>query len=385
MYYKVMQEAERSPEMPSPPESGKAGEVNARTSGIEALRYPCSDVPAVGATAEIAPGVTWVRLPLPFALDHVNAWLLTEGGDRAIVDTGLSNRSTQQCWARVLAPTATQAGRLSVYVTHLHPDHVGMAGALVRDHGGKLHMTRREHGAVQDAIAAAKGAATDPARHRFCRRAGWSPEAIAEAPHLPEGFASSVSPLPDCFEALEDHSTFRAAGADWEVVTGSGHSPEHACFYSAQRRLFISGDQVLPRISSNISVFYQRPDANPLADWLLSIAKIRARVAEDVLVLPAHNEPFVGLHARLGQLERGQHEALDRLRSALVCPLSAVDAIQPLFSRHIHRGIQFEMATGESIACLNYLLDREEVTVEDDDQGVARYRLRHSPQHSNPA
>ncbi|WP_439955514.1 hypothetical protein, partial [Klebsiella pneumoniae] len=73
----------------------------------------------------------------------------------------------------------------------------------------------------------------------------------------------------------------------------------------------ISGDQVLPKISSNVSVFPTEPDGDPLTDWLNSLAKVKREVPDDVLVLPAHNEPFRGLHARLDHLARGHERGLE--------------------------------------------------------------------------
>lgn len=341
-----------------------------------ALEYPCGAPPAIGESREIAPGIHWVRLPMPFALDHVNAWVLAAGGDVVVVDTGLGNDRTARTWQHFLGTQGlfSARSRLSVCVTHLHPDHVGMAGDLVRDYGGELCMTPKEYEAVVSAVA--KSHAGDPSRAGFLRRAGWTSQEANRAGHLSSGFATSVSELPADYARLSDGTRFRAAGVEWEVITGSGHSPDHACLYSPESRMLISGDQVLPRISSNVSVFSDAPDANPLADWLASIDKLRARVPAETLVLPAHNEPFRGVHARLDQLEREQHQALDRLRAALCTPISAVEAITSLFLREISGGLQLEMATGESIACLNYLLHRGEIEVREDGAGIARYRIR---------
>jgi len=250
-----------------------------------------------------------------------------------------------------------------------------MAGDLVRQHGAALSMTSEEYDAAVSAVA--KGDAGDPARVEFLIRAGWIAEDARQGGGLlAAGFATSVSRIPAEYTRLLDGSRICAAGVEWEVITGSGHSPDHACFYSRENGMLISGDQVLPRISSNVSVFCEAPDANPLADWLASIDKFRARVPDQTLVLPAHNEPFRGLHARLDQLEQEQLQALDRLRAALTKQMSAVDAITALFRRTITGGLQLEMATGESIACLNYLLHRGEIEAHEDSAGIAQYRIR---------
>lgn len=344
----------------------------------EGLEYPCGEPPAIGEFREIASGINWVRLPLPYALDHVNSWVLTAGGDVVVVDTGQRDDHTTACWNSLLGPEGPFAShpRLSICVTHLHPDHIGMAGDLVRRYGGELCMTPQEYEAA--ALAVARGESSDPSRGEFLLRAGWTEEDTSRSSHLAMAFATSVSDIPDDYRRLSDGTRIRAAGVEWEVITGSGHSPAHACFYSAENRMLISGDQVLPRISSNVSVFWDAPYANPLADWLASIDKFRSRLAPETLVLPAHNEPFRGVHARLDRLELAQHQALDRLRAALSEPLSAVEAIAPLFRRPITAGVQFEMATGESIACLNYLLHRGDIKISEDSEGVARYHIRNA-------
>lgn len=338
-------------------------------------------VPEFGSAHEVAPGVRWIRLPMPFALDHINAWALTEVERMLLVDTGLNDAATMSCWDRFLQAKVGPGGapgvggRVDVLVTHFHPDHIGMAGPLVERLGGRLHITRGEYAEAQEILRRVRSGISDVRRARFLRRAGWPGESV-EGSFLDDGFANTVGILPRTFVALADGDRIEAADTEWEVVTGSGHSPQHACLYGADRALFISGDQVLEHISSNVSVFADAPEADPMDGWLRSIARIRARVPDEVLVLPAHHTPFRGLHARLAQLERGQHDALDRLRAALAAPIRAVDAIEPLFRRRIDRGALFEMATGESLACLNHLINRDEVVVEDDADGVAWYRNR---------
>jgi glyoxylase-like metal-dependent hydrolase (beta-lactamase superfamily II) len=183
--------------------------------------------------------------------------------------------------------------------------------------------------------------------------------------------------LPDSFRRLHDGELLDIGGTAWRVIVGRGHSPEHACLHAPQRRLLISGDQVLPRISSNVSVHPLEPDADPMADWLASLDRLQREVPDDVLVLPSHNEPFRGLHRRLEALRRGQLQALARLRSSLAEPKRAIDVFGALFARPIPETNVplLGMATGESLACLNWLLARGEAKRETGDDGVDRYRL----------
>ena len=192
------------------------------------------------------------------------------------------------------------------------------------------------------------------------------------------GYSKYMHTLPDSFRRLSDGETVRIGAHDWRVIIGRGHSPEHACLTSESLGVLISGDQVLPRISSNVSVFPTEPDADPLGDWIESIARLRRTLSDDLLVLPAHGEPFRGLHARLDRLAHGHERGLQRLRRTLAeSPKRTVDVFGALFARSIDsNGELLGMATGEGVAHLNHLLTRGEALRETDADGVYRYRMK---------
>ncbi|WP_420997642.1 MBL fold metallo-hydrolase [Cupriavidus sp. 30B13] len=339
------------------------------------LEYPCGDAPAPGTVREIVPGLLWIRMPMPFALSHINLWAARDGSGWAGFDAGLQTTETATAWHDLFAAQgALSDGLTRLFVTHMHPDHIGMAGWLTRKFGCRLWMTRLEYLNCR-VLAADTGREAPQDGVRFYRRAGWDDKAIEAYRARFGGFGKFVHALPDSYRRLRDGESLRIGEHEWRVVVGNGHSPEHACFYSEALKILISGDQILPRISSNVSVFPTEPDADPMGDWLASLAKLRREVPDDVLVLPAHNEPFRGLHARIDYLARSQHAALDRLRLALGTPKRAVDVFGELFSRPIgaEPGL-LGMATGESIAHLNYLLQRGEAVAETDDAGIAWYR-----------
>ncbi len=179
--------------------------------------------------------------------------------------------------------------------------------------------------------------------------------------------------MPDSYHRIKDGDEIRIGAHLWRVVSGSGHSPEHACLYCPDLKLFISGDQVLPKISSNVSVFPTEPDGDPLTDWLTSLARIKTLVPNDVLVLPAHNDPFIGLHERLDHLIRGHERGLDRLEKTLAEPKRAIDVFGSLFARKIGLDL-LGMATGESMAHLNCLIVRGRARASRDDSGVVWYQ-----------
>lgn len=342
------------------------------------LIYPFEAPPQPGKVLEVAPGVLWMRMPLPMMLNHINIWAIADGENDegwAVVDTGMRTDETLAAW-RALFAGATDGRRLSrVFVTHMHPDHVGMAGWLTRKFDCRLWMTRLEYLNCR-VLTADTGREAPDAGIKFFHRAGWEDAAIENYRARFGNFGKRIHALPDSYRRLVDGEVIRIGRHDWRVIVGTGHSPEHACLYCAELKLLVSGDQVLPRISSNVSVHPTEPDEDPMHDWLASLDKLKAAVPDDVLVLPAHNECFRGLHARLDYLGASQRRSLDRLRKSLTEPKRAIDVFAALFARAIasdDAGL-FGLATGESIACLNYLMHRGEVHRDIDDAGVAWYR-----------
>lgn len=339
-----------------------------------AISYPLQP-PDCGAFTQVVPGLWWIRLPLAGPLANINVWALQDGAGWTLVDTGVGSEATAAAWEQLLGqpPFARQLER--VIVTHMHPDHVGMAGWFTRRFDVLLWITRLEY-------LSCRVAASDTGREppgdaiRFYRAAGWDEPALAAYGERFGRFGRRIQPLPDSYRRLRDGERIRIGADDWEVIVGTGHSPEHACLYCAARQLLISGDQVLPRISSNVSVQPMEPQADPMADWLASLGKLRARIPDDVLVLPSHNECFRGLHARLAQLEGGQQDALRKLRERLAEPRRVIDVFDVLFRRPIDPADAslLGMATGETVACLNHLIARGEAVRERRD-GVDWYRL----------
>jgi len=345
------------------------------------LVYPFAAPPEPGTSLEVVPGVRWLRMPMPYALNHINLWAIDDITGWTLVDTGLRTEETADVWRGLLANASDRRPVNRVLVTHMHPDHVGMAGWLTRKFDCRLWMTRLEYLNCRVLISDT-GREAPPDAERFYRRAGWGEAPIENSRSRFAHAGKQLQSLPDSYRRIGDGEQIRIGRHDWRVVVGNGHSPEHACFYCPELKLLISGDQVLPRISSNISVYPLEPDANPMADWFASLAKLKREVPDDVLVLPAHNECFRGLHARLDYLAASQHAALDRLRQALVEPKRAIDVFASLFGRPIvatDAGL-LGLATGESLACLNFLVEEGAVGVREDNAGVAWYVAEGPPE-----
>lgn len=344
-----------------------------KTVGKGGLVYPWGDtVPDVGETMEVAPGVHWVRMPLPFSLKWINLWLIDDGDSWTIVDTGMPLDDTKAAWRKIFENRLGGKPVSRVIVTHMHPDHIGNAGWLHRKFGAEFWISRLEYVTCR-MLLADTGREAPEAGLSFYKRAGWSDSSIETYKSRFGGFGRAVSRLPDAYRRLEDGNTFQMAGETWQVLSGNGHSPEHSCLYCPALNVVISGDQLLPRISSNVSVFPTEPDADPLDDWLTSCAKLKAELPEDVLVLPAHNEPFHGAHKRLQALMDGHETALKRLLTRLSEPKRVLDIFPAIFGRKIGEDV-LSMATGEALAHLNCLIARGQATRETGADGVDLYR-----------
>jgi glyoxylase-like metal-dependent hydrolase (beta-lactamase superfamily II) len=335
------------------------------------LLYPLGEPPEAGIAREIAPGVRWIRMPLPFALQWINLWLLEDGDGWTIVDTGVAMEVAREHWRKIFEDTLGGKPVKRVICTHMHPDHMGLAGWICRKFGAPLWMSRLEY-ITGRVLVADTGREAPEEGVSFYRAAGWDEDALDSYKIRFGGFGKVVSRIPDAYKRLSDGDVIDIGGRPWRIITGNGHSPEHVCMWQDDLKLFISGDQVLPRISSNVSVFPTEPEGDPLADWIASCKKLRAALPNDLLVLPAHNEPFFGLHERLDHLVDGHERSLTRLLARLSEPKRAVDLFGAMFARKIGPEV-LGMATGETVAHLNCLVGRGLARRERGEDGVTRY------------
>ena len=335
------------------------------------LDYPFETRPELGQSIEVAPGVHWVRMRLPMQLNHINLWLLEDGDGWTVVDSGIRNEETADAWKQLFAGPMGDRPVKRVIVTHMHPDHIGLAGWLVRRFDVELWITRTEFLMCRNLVADT-GQEAPQEGVRFYRAAGFTDELLENYKARFGGFGHGVYKLPNAYRRIGEGNRIEIGGREWRIVVGNGHSPEHACLWCPEANLVISGDQLLPRISSNVSVHPTEPEANPLQDWLDSCAKLKSVLPADVLVLPSHNEPFRGAHLRLTELIEGHEAGMDKLSALCVEPKRAVDVFPALFRAKITGG-NYGMATGESIAHLNCLRARGRMKREAGSDGVDRY------------
>lgn len=355
---------------------GSVQDLEARTE--RGLTYPAFEIPKLGQGVEVAPGILWLRLALPLALDHVNIYAVEDGEGWALIDTGMFNAATREAYEQILAGPLMGRPITRVICTHMHPDHIGMAGWLCERFDAPLLMSRLEYVSARMMMGDEGKPAPKSARVMY-RAAGYSEDQLDSWQARYGSFSGSVSPMPMAYQRLSEGDVISLGGQDWKIVIGEGHSPEHVCLWRPSDGVFIAGDQILPRISSNVAVWGMEAKADPLGDWLRALARLKDRLPSDLFILPAHGEPFYGVTTRLEALIRGHEVALKRLERTLKTPSRAVDVFGALFARPIGDEV-LTMATGEALAHLNYLERLGRVRCERDAAGVDWWTLEEDSQ-----
>lgn len=325
------------------------------------LDFFCQDAPEEGTLTELADGLFWLRMPLPMTgLDHINLYVLRDGDGWTIVDTGIGSKANKDVWKKVLSDELGGKPVKRVICTHLHPDHTGLAGWLCKKFEAPLLMTRAEYFLCR-LLAADTGKPAPQFAIDFYHRAGLDENQLEFYKARFGGFGKAITPLPVGYTRIKHGDILTIDGKPWEIVEGSGHSPEHACLYNRERNIALTGDQLLPNISSNVSVWPTEPEGNPLQEWIDSCYRLCEVFDEDTLVAPAHGIPFRGAVRRLQKLIEHHEKALRRLHAFCDTPKQATDCYSVLFRRRINDGNRI-MAVGESVAHLNCLLERGLVT-----------------------
>jgi glyoxylase-like metal-dependent hydrolase (beta-lactamase superfamily II) len=330
------------------------------------LDFPWTSAPEPGEAVMLRPGLHWLRMPLPFALNHINLWLLEDQiaghSGWTAVDCGICDEPTRQAWQKLFDEAFGDRPLLRVIATHFHPDHLGLAEWLSRGGDGArwdapVWMTATEY-MVGRLLTTAAGSSlrSDPEpQRRFYEEHGVeSEEAGRRAQSRGERrYALMVPAVPPSFRRIFDGESIRIGARQFRVITGFGHAPEHASLMCDESRILISGDMVLPSISTNISVYDVEPEGDPLSQYLDSIDRL-ATLPADTLVLPSHGLPFFGLHARIQQLHAHHRARLDETLQACATPRTADQLMPVLFRRPLDRH-QTAFAFGEALAHLHRL------------------------------
>ncbi|MBI2313224.1 MAG: MBL fold metallo-hydrolase [Betaproteobacteria bacterium] len=342
----------------------------AAPASFDHLSYPHPDHPAPGTVREVAPGVHWVRMPLPFALDHINLWLLEESDGWTIVDCGYAADATREHWERLFRETMGGRPVKRIVVTHYHPDHLGLAAWIVARFGVPLYMSQAEYLTAHAVHAGVAGHHPAQILELF-RRHGLQGERFDALVSRGNAYQRGVPEVPTGYFRIMDGDVMEINGRAWRVIMGYGHAPEHAALYCEDLRVLISGDMVLPKISTNVSVWAIEPDGNPLKLFLDSLARYGA-LPSDTLVLPSHGRVFHGLHPRVRELDVHHEQRLGELTAACGEPRMAEELIEVLFRRDLDAHQTF-FAIGETVAHLNFLMYREVLERIEGEDG--RYRF----------
>ena len=326
----------------------------------ETLHYPFERPPSEGEAIEVAPGILWIRLPLPMKLDHVNIYAIADGDGWTIVDTGFYSKRGVAIWQKLMAGALQGKPVTRVVVTHHHPDHIGMAGWFQTEHGAELVTTRTAWLMARMLVLDVQPVPT-PEAITFYMRGGMAPDILAQRKaDRPFNFADCVAPMPQGYSRIREGDRMKIGARDWVVRIGNGHAPEHATLWS-EDGIVLGGDQLIASISPNLGLYPNEPEADPVSDWLEACERLSTHATPDQLVLPGHKLPFKGLPIRLRQLIDNHHGALQRLLEFLAEPHSAHESFLTLFKREIGGG-EYGLALVEAMAHCHHLYLSGQVT-----------------------
>ncbi|HVN43119.1 MAG TPA: MBL fold metallo-hydrolase [Steroidobacteraceae bacterium] len=337
-----------------------------------AVEYLPVDPPPPGHARPVADRVWWGRIPLPMELNHINVWLMDDGEGWTVVDTGLCAEACQTAWATLEAQPLAAKPLRRIFVTHDHADHTGLARWLAERHGAEVWMNGLTHQGIRDWLGEATAARHERVA-RFMRAHGLSAAELKPISPAGEDTTGWFGGVPPLARACADGEEMHGAGRRWRMIEVDGHCRGHLCLWDRDGEVLISGDQVLPTISPNVSVLSIRPDDDPLRAFLASLDRLE-HCAEGTLVLPSHGRPFRGLHRRLDVVRAHHRQQLDLLRAA--CrerPHTAYELLPTMFGRAL-RGFHRYLALGETVAHLNYLWHGGELMRTADPQGVLRFQ-----------
>lgn len=323
------------------------------------------EAPEFGCLVELRPGVFWLRLPLPFRLDHVNLYLLEDRDGFAIVDTGLANDVSRDIWRAILRDALGGKRVTAVISTHHHPDHIGLAGWLCRQYDAPLITSQSSYLGALTMVLNPDAFDGEDYRRIFADH-GLGASGIARMSSQGRTYADMVEPPPATFRRLTDGDSLDIGGRVFEVLTGNGHAPEQVMLFCRDERLFLAGDQVIQTITPNISVSPMDPHGDPLDHYMRSLRRIGDRIPSDAIVLPGHQLPFVGLPARCHETIAHHEKRCEKI--ALACsqrPQCIADLVPVLFSRPLDEE-HFYLAFSETHAHVNCLLHRGLLRVDRD-------------------
>jgi glyoxylase-like metal-dependent hydrolase (beta-lactamase superfamily II) len=347
------------------------------------LHYLLGDaMPAAGQTMEVAAGVKWIRMGLPFALNHINLWLLRDELDGkngkiqgwTVVDCCIDRAESRAQWQQIFDTQLDGLPILRVICTHMHPDHIGLAHWICDTWKVQLWISATDYNVARNLSSAASNVGGQAAADFYASHGLIDPESVAKIKARTGYYSNLVPAVPGSYHRIMDSDVIHIGGRDWRCISGYGHAPEHIALHCEGLNTLISGDMVLPRISTNVSVFDLEPEGDPLKLFLSSIKRYLDLPA-DTLVLPSHGKPFTGMHQRIAQLQNHHADRLAEVMQACSTqPTSGADIVPIMFKRELDLH-QMTFAIGEAVAHLHMLWYEGKLQRNLDRQGIYRFNV----------
>ncbi|MCU9840482.1 MBL fold metallo-hydrolase [Ruegeria sp. WL0004] len=336
------------------------------------LIFPFEKMPDFGDVCEVADGILWIRIPLPYQLDHVNIYLVRDHVGWAVIDTGIKTMEAIAAWEAYFAGPLSGILISKVIVTHHHPDHIGLAGWMCERFDAPL-LTSYSTYMGSKVISLGGNERQTRSYFDFYTRHGMSREGAGIVAIQGNDYLRRVGELPDSFLRLLMSDVLEIGDRTFRIITGDGHAHEQVLLYCKEEKLLFAADQILEKISPNVSVYADERSGDPLGHFLRSLRFLRAEIPNDVLILPGHRRPFVGLQQRCAELEAHHEERCDLIRSACsVRPHTNAELVGILFLRELDAH-QMSFAFTETLAHVNRLVRRGEIeTVPDGDLLINR-------------
>ena len=327
------------------------------------VNYIYQQPPAAASLQRMECGVGWLYMPLPFALDHVNLWVIGADTDTSLlIDTGINSAKTKEFWSTIFE-TVPRPDRL--LVTHYHPDHAGLSHWFQENYDTEVFMSAKELALVEAAFSESDESFSG-LQKAWYQQQGLGGQQLEDSAIEGNSYRAIVSGIPAVKNILCNGQTIEAGDTQWTIITGGGHSPEQIALYSPDLNVLVAADQILPKITPNISLSWYKKDSDPLAEFLASFSSFE-HLPEDVVVLPSHGLPFTGLHQRMAVLEAHHKERLEALLGATATEKTPAELLPVLFTRELDPR-QMMFAMGECVAHLRYLQNRGELQLNHHDE-----------------
>lgn len=299
--------------------------------------------------------VSQLPIPVPLPVHYTNCYILETSEGMVLIDTGMDTPEARALWEQYLSHNPSPI-RL-IIVTHFHPDHLGLAFWLQQRVGAPVAMMRNE-------AVAAQASVSEPDEHErqimtaFYEAAGVPRDLLGQWMDADRAFRSVVT-LPSTWKLLDDGQILEFSSQRLVVMEQGGHTDHQGLIYLPQEKALFTGDQVLSRITPNVSLWPLR-DPNPLNSYLTSLERLQN--LGPILALPAHEAIIANLSQRIDELFLHHETRTTRLLELVQSQLqTAFELTQKLFTRPLNT-YQMRFALGETLAHLAYLEHEGRIT-----------------------